>query len=462
MDRGILQNIYLKLPSLFQNMFLTIYGYKLKRIRYGQHFRERLSFLEESQYWSYEKIKRYQDTRLQSLINYVYDYIPYYKEAMHSAKIKPDDIRTQEDLSKFPVIKKIDVIKNYQKFQTTHPAFKDKNVVEIETSGSTGTPLKIRLANSAFQYDYANNWRQRRWNGVNIGDRIASFNGRVIIDPNKNHGKLWRKNYSFNQTFFSLHHLNNETINRYVNYLLNTDFDYFNGYPSSIVLLADFIHENKINYKSRSLKYIHTSSETLYDIHRERIEKAFKTKISDRYSNAESVCSLAECKKGRYHLNAEDSILEVINIKNNIGKMICTGLNNYVMPLIRYDIGDLIEQDSVTCSCGLQTPSFKRIIGREDDVIKTPDGKFIGRLDHIYKGLKHIKRAQIVQDRIDGIIFRIEIFDDFNEQDEENLYKNARLRLGKDMKIKIEKVDYIESTRSGKFKAVINHLKERS
>jgi phenylacetate-CoA ligase len=214
MSRQIIQQFYLKSPSFIQNIFITLYGYKIKKSRYGKDFWNRLRFLNESQKWSYEKLKKYQSERLQNLIHYAYQYVPYYTTVMNSSGIKPEHIKTQEDLVKFPVINKVDIIKNYDTLQTTHPQIRKKDIVEIATSGSSGTPVRVRMSKKAYQYDYANNWRQRSWYGVKIGDRIASFAGRVIINPDINRGSFWRKNYSFNQTLFSLYHLSDETTEK--------------------------------------------------------------------------------------------------------------------------------------------------------------------------------------------------------------------------------------------------------
>ena len=48
------------------------------------------------------------------------------------------------------------------------------------------------------------------------------------------------------------------------------------------------------------------------------------------------------------------------------------------------------------------------ILGRIEDYIITPEGRFVGRLDHLFKDAKYVKNGQIVQNDIEQVIIRIE------------------------------------------------------
>ena len=99
-------------------------------------------FLEESQWWPKERLKEYQDKKLRSLINHAYTSVPYYRAVFDRHGIRPEDIRTSDDLAKVPILTK-DIIREN---------FPDKIVVGNEdnrrdgiwtTGGSTGEPLKF-------------------------------------------------------------------------------------------------------------------------------------------------------------------------------------------------------------------------------------------------------------------------------------------------------------------------------
>ena len=93
---------------------------------------------------------------------------------------------------------------------------------------------------------------------------------------------------------------------------------------------------------------VQTSSETLLPFMRKNIEHIFKSKCSDWYGNGEHVSMITECEKGAIILILNMELLKllmkmVMNVKKmNLEFNHLTGLNNFSMPLIRYNIGDII------------------------------------------------------------------------------------------------------------------------
>ena len=111
---------------------------------------------------------------------------------------------------------------------------------------------------------------------------------------------------------------------------------------------------------------------------------------------------------------------------DNIRKVVATGFKNYAMPLIRYDIGDLVTLSNETCTCGRESPIIEKIDGRMDSYILTPDGKRLGRLGFLFYHCKNIKEAQIVQNELSTVIFRIVKNHNYNEQDEKQLIETIQ------------------------------------
>ncbi|MEI6085888.1 MAG: phenylacetate--CoA ligase family protein, partial [Verrucomicrobiota bacterium] len=98
---------------------------------------------------------------------------------------------------------------------------------------------------------------------------------------------------------------------------------------------------------------------------------------------------------------------------------------------------------------------IERIEGRVEDYVRTPAGRLIGRLDHLFKDAQHVREAQIVQRQLDEIIVRVVKAGNF---DEAPVRAEARQRLG-DMKVRFEYVEKIERTKAGKFRFVISELR---
>ena len=89
-----------------------------------------------------------------------------------------------------------------------------------------------------------------------------------------------------------------------------------------------------------------------------------------------------------------------------LGKMVITDLFNYGMPFIRYATGDRAVAGFTSCECGRGLPLMRKIVGRQLDVIRTPDGRIIPGefFPHLMKDFQTVCRFQVVQDRPGRIV----------------------------------------------------------
>jgi phenylacetate-CoA ligase len=123
------------------------------------------------------------------------------------------------------------------------------------------------------------------------------------------------------------------------------------------------------------------------------------------------------------------------------------------MPLIRYLIGDAAKLSSTGCDCGRASPVIESIEGRMDDLIRTPSGRQVGRLDPAFKGINGVRESQIVQTALDQVVVRI-VADDLSAFDSYGLIANLSERLGTDVNVSIEYVNSIPREANGKFRSV--------
>jgi phenylacetate-CoA ligase len=234
------------------------------------------------------------------------------------------------------------------------------------------------------------------------------------------------------------------------------------GYPSSVYLIACGILDN--GEKKIRPKAVFTNSETLLDQQRYIIEEAFHCKVYNWYGNAEQVGNIVECEHGNLHLKQEHSYIEFLREDGSpaspgeMAEMVCTGFNNEAMPLIRYRVGDMAVFSNDSCNCGRGGIIIEKIIGRVEDIVVTPDGRHIGRLDHLFKDMLNVKEAQIIQESIESLNIHIVKRDQFNESDMQKLREEAKLRLGNGIKINISFVNHLEREPSGKLRFVISKI----
>ncbi|WP_194756845.1 phenylacetate--CoA ligase family protein [Aliidiomarina indica] len=441
-----LMKLYYNLPHKVQDLLITCYGVKLHRRRYSSLFFRRLEFLNDSLHWSASDLEEYQNLRLRKLVEHCYYNVPYYTNLFNKLGAIPSDVKSTKDLKILPILTKKQLLQNPASFLSSSPGSK---VVSQSTSGSSGTPLQVFSTDIALAYYYAASWRQRMIAGAELRDPHATFNGRMVCDPTRPTKRPFRKNWYSNQTLFSLMHLDKVHRERMAREIINSDYVYLNGYPSTLHFLS--LSQSFLLKKPSKLKFILTSSETLSKRQRKDIELGFGAPVLDYYGNAEMVCSLCQYEDGLYYHDSEDSVVELIENREGSSNIVCTGLNNYAMPLLRYDIGDRATEHRGPKL--YDRLALKSIDGRDDDVIITPTGRVIGRLDHIFKGIVNIHRGQLIHSDKHHVKILVEPLSGFKEKDKEALLRNASERIPECV-IDIELVDEIPLEKNGKLKFV--------
>jgi phenylacetate-CoA ligase len=460
MNRNI-ERLYFASPVFLQNIVSSTYGYKLYRERYvGNHDR----YLEElltSQWYSEEEIERSVNDKLCKMIAHAMRNVEFYRKAAEKENIRPEDIKGVTDLEKLPILNKEQIRQNPEAFLAED--IRKRDLISINTSGTTGKTLKIYVDKDSRRYAYAFFSRLKVWAGIYGKSRNVTFAGRTIVHPEATKPPFWRKNLVMNNTLFSSYHLSPANLPYYVRKLIDLQPQFIDSYPSSIYSLAMFMKQN--NLSGISPKAIITSSETLFDHQRELIEEVFKCKIYDQYGCAEQVVFVSQCENGSYHVHPEFGIVEFLRDDGSRAspgepaRLICTGLTNRAMPLIRFDIGDTGILSDKKCSCGRHFPVIEKIIGRTDDVIVTRDGRRVGRLDPVFKGLQSVREAQIIQEDYAEIVLRIVPGKEYREQDGDTISNELKKRLGLGMKITVELVEQIPRSAAGKFRAVISKVR---
>ena len=194
------------------------------------------------------------------------------------------DISTESLSDYFPVLNKNTIRENQNNFVSN--LISASKLKYINTSGTTGTPLKIAVSKEAIQQNYAYFSRFLELAGVSSTERSATFAGRAIIPATQKKQPYWRYNIFNKNLLLSSYHLSESTIPSYIKALEKWSPTFIDSYPSAIYLIAKHIIDNNIIHNIKPVSII-TSSETLLDEQRRIIEAAFGCKIYDHYGCAE-------------------------------------------------------------------------------------------------------------------------------------------------------------------------------
>lgn len=457
------ERIYESSPVFVQNAMLSLYGLHLYRQRYRGVFQRRLEELLESERFSAERLRSLQEKRLARLVNRAYDQVPFYRDLMMQRGIHPSEVTLDNLGDLLPAIGKVDINRDPRRFLAGD--VDPQRLVRINTSGTSGSPLAFYTTRGSLQENYAFFSRFLRGAGVRERQRSATFAGRIIIPRNQDRPPFWRKNLVMRNQLFSSYHLSPQFIPHYVKELERLAPEFIDTYPSALYALARFMREKGIAFRHRP-KAIITSSETLLDHQRETIESVFGCRVTDFYGNAEAVSFIGQCEHGSHHSNPEYGVIELIGpdgkpvAPGEEGELVCTGFLNEAMPLIRYRIGDSAVLSAEACACGRNFPVVKQILGRVDDIIVTPEGNRVGRLDPIFKGLTSIKETQIVQETRERLTMNIVPDKGYHPGVAEALVGELRKRVGQTIQVDVQILDSIPRTKAGKFKAVVSRVKD--
>lgn len=451
--------IYNLFPWWIQNIVCSVEGYRISKKRYNKTFWNSLQFLEKSDKWTYQEYINYQETHLKNIIREAYSNVPYYKEIFKINKINPNDINTISDLKKLPILYKNILQKNNKLFLNIK--YNSKNVEVGYTSGTTGRSLSLFKSINHQPWQWAVWWRHRRRFGIDVNDKYANFAGRHVVPTNKMGLPAWRVNFPMKQTYFSIFHLTDANLPYIVEYLNKKNFNYYSGYPSGLYVLASYL-KNKGLVLENKPKAVVTGAETLLENQREFFKDTISDMVIDQYGLSEGCCNISQCEYMNYHVDMEFGIIEFLpiseNEQNKKYRIIATGLCNEAMPLIRYDTGDVATLSKEKCPCGRESPVVEYIDGRIEDIIKTPDGRNVGRLDFIFKKTKNVEEAQIIQDLNNRIIVKIVAGFNYSKNDEKYIMELFRSYLGNSIKIDFEYVDFISRESNGKFRAIKSYI----
>jgi len=456
------EKIYQALPSYYQNMLISFYGKALFNKRYGKPFEALFAEIKTIDLLSVEEVRALQLEKLRKILCHADQYVPYYHKLFRKINFRPNNFQDMSDLEKIPPLEKDIFRSNFESFISTRKS--DRTYITQRTSGSTGKPLEVAVDELTYKRVMALLVQHEEEHGVGFGLPRATFAGRMIQSIDRNTAPFSRFNKAENQMLFSSYHINDKNIASYIGELEAFKPAELIGYPSAIYAMAVCIDHSDIvlNFKP---DLVVTNSETLLDWQKSLIEKVFQAPVRDYYGTAEYIIFASQCVNDIYHINPALGHIEIVD-ENNVsvsdkeGDILCTTTSNFLMPLIRFRVGDRGISHSEKCSCGKNTPQLKKIIGRIDDYVLTKDNRKIGRLDHIYKGLKGIREGQLIQYKRDRCKVRIVKSDDIERIDEDTLIENFHERVGHDIRLTVEYVEHIEKGKNGKFKAVVNQLAE--
>jgi phenylacetate-CoA ligase len=412
-----------------------------------------------------EEIRAYQWAKLKRLLEHAAGRVPYYRRLFNKIGAEPGDFKSLDDLKSLPLLRKSDIRNNLE--DLIAEGYPRGRLKRDETGGSTGVNLSFYIDRASMRARQACLVRMDEWLDIGIGDRTAMLWGIRFRGKKSNRLKVAVRNWLTNIHIMSIYEMDADSVAGYVRKLRRLRPKVIVGYPSALSHMAQVILDAGLEPPRPSV--IMASGETGFDWQYSIIEQTFGAKVYNHYGSCEFGPVARECRYGQgLHLACERFVAEIVPMggparpggpgQESPGELVITDLDNIGMPFIRYAIEDYGTLSWGQCECGLTLPVIGNVIGRTTDIVKAPNGNYLGGTfwGHLLK--EGVRRFQVIQDEIDRVKITLIADSDFTDEVRQEALARIRRACGEEMRVEFEIVDSIPATKSGKHRYVISKV----
>jgi phenylacetate-CoA ligase len=459
MGKGLASELYDRMPWLLQTAGLNAFG--LRNARRLWQWERYLDSIAETERMPRERQIQWVSQRLRHQLCHVLETVPRYLQLRPLLNdLQAPSVDPFEVLARFPIITRGEVVETPERFLSS--LFARSQLVKTVTSGTTGTPFATYMDAETFLRTDALWWRRTSWLGYRYPQWIARLVGDPIIPMSDQHPRRpWRVSWVDRRLYLSTFHLTARTAALYFEVLEKRRPEYLMGYPSSLEILVGFASEAGFR-PSWCPKAIIFSSEPMWEHQRAAIHDLFPCRIVGLYGSAERIISASQCAHDEYHLSLVDGYVEgQFGILPSSSPSLLTSLMNRAMPLIRFELGDVIHcRPDEHCACGRTLPLMSPVVTKQEDWVETPTGRRISpsALTWAFKDLKGVRRSQIVQSALDRVL----VLMDTSPQHFEAAAGTVKERLGSilfgEIEVECQLDKDIPLLASGKTRFVVRNL----
>lgn len=463
MNRRWLQ-LYHQSPPFVRDIAATMRGVYLRSWRYGAGSEERVEQALERDRWTAEQWSAYQQEQLGQLLEHAAKTVPFYRDQWAERR-KAGDQASWSYLENWPTLKKKDLRANQRVF-VSDTADLSKFFVE-HTSGTTGTPLDLWWSRDTVQGWYALfEARGRRWNNVSRHQHWAILGGQPVVPASRTKPPFWVWNAAMNQLYLAANHISKQNAPAYIDAINRYNITHLVAYTSSVTYLAQVAAELGLKVGSQ-FKLVITNAEPLFDWQRRTIETGLSCVVRETYGMGEIVAGATADTHNKLRMWPDLGVVEVMDDTEakvlpvgETGRLICTGLMNKDMPLIRYEVGDrgTLSTAKPAADDPIQLPMIDSIEGRSTDMLITRDGRRVFWVNPIFYELP-VSEAQLIQENLDRVRVRVVPGEGFDGSHEQLIKQRLNGRM-KDVEVVLERMTQIPRGENGKFRPIVCQLSQ--
>lgn len=425
---------------------------RLKR----REYMKRRRLLEESQWWTADRVREFQWSELKRLLGHVFVSVPYLQEKYRAVGIAAaSDIRSWADFRLLPPLTRDEV--NAHREELCSITYKGK-LLPHATGGSSGVPTRFFRTYESYDWRTAAKDRVYCWSGWHVGERSVYLWGAPVGAVPRS--QLWK---------VRLH----ETIQRQlvINTFTQSDDQWRRihgailkfkpalvvGYVSSLEEFSSFLQRNQLRVDS--VRCVIGAAEPVFEATRATIEAGFRAPMFNTYGSREFMSVAGECEqRNGLHVNAENLVVETHDESIDApSEILITDLHNYGMAFVRYGTGDLGTMMPGSCACGRGLPRIRSIEGRLLDALRTADGRKVPGefFPHLLKDVPEFAQYRVEQLAVDYIEISAVLNATLSERSHQLLRSEIAKVFGPGTHWHIREVSNIPQLKSGKRRVTV-------
>lgn len=416
--------------------------------------------LEHSQWMSPDEIRSAQFRQLGNVLDEVFQKIKYWTDILRKLDFQPGRLLAGEQFAALPVLTRLDVQRLGDSLLNPSVPTQHGRLSRAHTSGSTGIPVAFYQTDLTQHFWRALTLREHLWQQRDFLGSLASIRSNVENGQAPNWG-IATENIIRTGPAYAMNI--RAAIDEQLDWLVEKNPDYLLTHPSNLKALVKQAMQSGTVLPN--LKQLRTFGEVLPKETRQLCKRTWGIEIADVYSSEEAGYIALQCDHGAYHIQSENLLVEIVDDsgeptrRGQIGRVLITTLHNFAMPLIRYDIGDYAES-GVDCPCGRGLSVIRRIMGRERNMLKLPDGTehWPSFPEDLWVGIAPVQQLQVVQKNPDNVVVKIKPERPLTEEEKFRLVELFKRTLAFPYHVTIEQVSSIPRTKNSKFEDFISEV----
>ncbi len=361
---------------------------------------------------SRDELKVLQLERLKSTVERCYNNVPHYRKKLDAAGVKPEDIKTLDDIRRIPFTVKDDLRENYPYKLFASPM---KDVVRIHaSSGTTGKPTVVGYTKADLDMWAECVARLACAAGATDEDIAQITFGYTLFTG------AFGLHYGLEKAGATIIPISGGNTERQLAIMQDFGTTILVGTPSYALYLAETAKKLGIDTEKLPLRLGMFGGEGHTEEMRREIEKAWGILATENYGLSEiigpGVSGECHCQCGM-HINEDHFYCEIVDRDTlepvpdgQPGEMVITSLSKEALPILRYRTKDITWLITEKCECGRTSARMAKVQGRTDDMLIIRGvNVFPSQIESVLLGVEDIGPHYEIIVRKEGYMDKIEV-----------------------------------------------------